>query len=86
MARKPRGRAPLLADGLVRTRFWGRLDPLVKHGLKKIGREENRSMSSIVEEVIIRYFKLEHSRYLKRRLSKNVVLFKKRGNRARLAS
>lgn len=55
-------RAPLLKYG-IRVSFGSRLDPLVKAGLRAIAREEGKSMSWVVEETIIRYFKVKHCLY-----------------------
>ena len=43
------------------------MDPLVKAGLRSIARQEGKSMSWTVEEVIIRYFKLRHCLYVERK-------------------
>lgn len=47
----------------IRASFGSRLDPLVKAGLRAIAKQENKSMSWVVEETIIRYFKLKHCIY-----------------------
>jgi hypothetical protein len=78
-----RRHAPRLVDGLTRTRFYQRLDPVVKAGLRGIARAEQRSMSSVVEEVIIRFFHLHHTPHLrdllpvKRRYRRRVLTFKR---------
>ena len=78
-----RRRSPRLV-GLTRTRFFQCLDPVVKDGLRAIAREERRSMASVVEEVIIRFFHLHHTPYLRDRLApvkhryRRVLLFKRR--------
>jgi predicted transcriptional regulator len=58
--------APRLKE-FIRTNFGSRLDPLVKEGLRAIARKENKSMSWVVEEVLIDYFSLRHHRYLNRK-------------------
>jgi predicted transcriptional regulator len=55
-------RAPQL-KWTIRKSFGSRLDPLVKEGLRAIAKQENKSMSWVVEETIIRYFKLKHCVY-----------------------
>jgi len=54
--------APLLSRG-QRVRLYGRLPEPVKEGLRAIARMEGKSMSWVVEEVIIRYFKMRTPAY-----------------------
>lgn len=56
--------APRLWGGLKRENYGGRLPPHVKDGLRLIARKENKSMSWVMEEVIIRYFKMRSPRYI----------------------
>lgn len=69
MANKGKGKkrtrtiAPLLADGAIRDRLYGRLPVEVKAGLRAIAREENKSVSWVIEEVVIDYFGLKRPRY-----------------------
>lgn len=58
--------APRLADGRCRVTFGSRLPGAIKEGLRKIARTEARSMSWVVEEVIIRYFHMKRPEYAKR--------------------
>jgi hypothetical protein len=60
------GIAPRLADGEIRVRLYGRLAPHIKHGLRTIAAHESRSMSWVVEEVLIDYFHLRRPRYRRR--------------------
>jgi hypothetical protein len=55
--------------GLTRSAWFQRLDPVVKSGLQAIARQERRSMASVVEEVIIRWFRLGHTPHLRDRLA-----------------
>lgn len=57
--------APRLANGDSRVGFGHRLPVEVKEGLRQIARSENKSMSWVMEEVIIRYFGLRRPRYIK---------------------
>jgi hypothetical protein len=54
--------APLLASG-ARDRFGSRLAPSIKHGLRAIARSEGRSMSWVIEEVVIDYFHMRRPKY-----------------------
>jgi hypothetical protein len=56
-------RAPRLVSGETRVRLGNRLPPDIKEGLREIARLEGKSMSWVVEEVIIRYFRLPRPRY-----------------------
>lgn len=55
--------APRLLNGKARVPQYGRLPEEIKEGLRKIARMEGKSMSWVVEEVIIRYFKMRRPRY-----------------------
>ena len=61
--RRPRMIAPRLADGQKRENFGHGLPPQIKDGLREIARHENKSMSWVMEEVIIRYFHLKQPKY-----------------------
>lgn len=63
----PRIIAPRLASGVSRENYGGRLPPHVKQGLRLIATQENKSMSWVMEEVIIRYFKMRTPKYIQRR-------------------
>jgi len=56
-----------LARGEIRLRTYGRLPRAVKEGLRAIARSENKSMSWVVEEVLIDYFDLKRPNYKKER-------------------
>lgn len=60
----PRRIAPRLWGGIKRENYGGRLPPHVKDGLRLIAQKENKSMSWVMEEVIIRYFKMRTPRYI----------------------
>lgn len=72
--------APRLAGHRIRVHFGSRLPPDVKWGLKSIAQMENKSMSWVVEEVIIQYFGLKRPKYDPRYAprSQKVVHFRKR--------
>ena len=55
--------APRLLNGKARVPQYGRLPEEIKEGLRKIARMEGKSMSWVVEEVIIRYFKMRRPQY-----------------------
>jgi hypothetical protein len=57
--------APRLASGTPRELNHGRLAPAIKHGLRAIARQEGKSMSWVLEEVLIDYFDLRQPRYVK---------------------
>ena len=56
--------APRLADGSCRVAFGHGLPNEIKEGLRKIARLEGKSMSWVMEEVIIRYFHMERPEYV----------------------
>jgi len=64
-ARRPRQIAPRLANGHSRIQWGGRLPDYVKDGLRKIARSENKSMSWVMEEVVIEFFDLARPKYAK---------------------
>jgi hypothetical protein len=65
--RKARQCAPRLWGGRLRDPFGSRLPHAVKEGLRSIARSENKSMSWVVEEVLIDYFKLPRPKYVERK-------------------
>jgi hypothetical protein len=65
--RKPRTIAPRLLDGTCRESIGHGLPPSIKEGLKEIARDENQSLSWVLEKVIIRYFKLDKPDYVNRK-------------------
>lgn len=60
---KRRKIAPLLRNGDPRVRLYGRLPDAVKEGLRRIAKSERKSMSWVIEEVIIDYFELPIPKY-----------------------
>lgn len=59
--------APRLANGDSRVGFGHGLPESVKEGLRAIARREGKSMSWVMEEVIIDYFGLKRPQYKKAR-------------------
>ena len=57
--------APRLANGNPRVPFGHGLPNEVKEGLRRIARSENKSMSWVLEQVIIDYFSLPRPKYKK---------------------
>jgi len=64
---KPRIIAPRLSSGEKRIGFGHGLPPAVKEGLRAIALREGKSMSWVMEEVIIDYFKLKRPKYVERK-------------------
>lgn len=60
----PRRIAPRLASGIRRESFGHGLPPEIKAGLRQIARDEHKSMSWVMEEVTIRYFRLPAPEYV----------------------
>lgn len=58
--------APRLANGDSRVPFGHGLPEYIKEGLRSIAALEHKSMSWVMEEVIIDYFGMKRPRYLKR--------------------
>ena len=56
--------APRLANGRPRVRFGSSMPHAVKEGLRAIAKSERRSMSWVVEEVVIDYFSLAKPKYV----------------------
>jgi hypothetical protein len=61
--RKRRIIAPRLANGDSRVPFGHGLPEDIKDGIRAIARKENKSMSWVIEEVIIDYFNLRRPKY-----------------------
>jgi hypothetical protein len=55
--------APRLFNGDSRAISFNRLPQAVKEGLSSIARQENKSVSWVLEEVIIDYFDLRRPKY-----------------------
>lgn len=68
---KPKQIAPRLFSGHSRDPFGSRLPRSIKEGLRSIARSENKSMSWVMEEVVIDYFNLKHPRYIEERPRRN---------------
>ena len=63
----PRMIAPRLASGEKRVGFGHGLPPGVKAGLFAIAYKENKSLSWVVEQVLIDYFGLKQPKYVERK-------------------
>ena len=61
---RPKMIAPRLADGRARVPFGHGLPLAIKEGLREIARLEGKSMSWVMEEVIIRYFHMKRPEYV----------------------
>jgi hypothetical protein len=61
--------APRLASGEKRIGFGHGLPPAVKEGIRRIAERENKSMSWVMEEVIVQFFHLRPPTYLPRKAS-----------------
>ena len=64
MSKLARTIAPRLANGELRVRFGSSMPEPVKEGLRAIAKNERKSMSWVVEEVVIDYFSLRRPRYI----------------------
>ena len=67
MKLKKRIIAPRLLSGERRVGFGHGLPPEIKEGIRRIAALENQSMSWVMEQVIIRYFKLPKPDYVERK-------------------
>jgi hypothetical protein len=68
---KPRIIAPRLFSGDSRESIGHGLPPEIKQGLRNIARGENKSVSWVLEEIIIDYFGFRKPKYIKRTAHKN---------------
>jgi hypothetical protein len=59
--------APRLANGDKRVSFGHGLPPHVKEGIRGIAKDENKSMSWVMEEIIIDYFGFKRPKYIERK-------------------
>ena len=59
--------APRLANGESRVPFGHGLPDYIKEGLRSIAAHEKKSMSWVMEEVIIDYFGMKRPKYITRR-------------------
>lgn len=64
MRRRKRQIAPRLANGDIRVSLGHGLPPEIKEGLKLIAYREGRSLSWVLERVLITYFGLKESEYV----------------------
>lgn len=62
--------APRLANGNPRVGFGHGLPEEIKEGIRRIAKKENKSMSWVMERVIIDYFKLPEPKYITRKVKK----------------
>lgn len=67
---RPKQIAPRLADGRARVPFGHGLPLAIKEGLREIARLEGKSMSWVMEEVIIRYFHMKRPEYVSKKRTK----------------
>lgn len=59
--------APKLANGDCRVAFGHGLPENIKEGIRSIAKRENKSMSWVMEEVIIDYFGMRRPAYKRRK-------------------
>lgn len=59
--------APRLASGDIRDSIGHGLPPEIKEGLRSIARHENKSLSWILETIIIDYFGFKRPKYIERK-------------------
>lgn len=67
MKKKPRIIAPRLANGEIRESIGHGLPPSIKKGIKSIAKLENKSVSWVLEKIIIDYFDLPIPKYIERK-------------------
>lgn len=65
--RKPRIIAPRLASGDKRESIGHGLPPEIKQGIRYIARKENKSVSWVLEQIIIDYFGFKQPKYIERK-------------------
>lgn len=71
--------APRLWGKQIRDHYTGGLPPAIKHGLQEIAYRERKSVSWVLEQVIISYFKLPMPKYKERKnKTTKIIHFKKR--------
>lgn len=63
----PRIIAPRLASGDKRESIGHGLPPEIKAGIRRIAERENKSVSWVLEQVIIDYFGLRRPKYIQRK-------------------
>lgn len=62
--------APRLANGDKRETLGHGLPPHIKDGLRNIARSENKSLSWVLEQIIIEYFGFKQPEYIARKNDK----------------
>lgn len=65
--KKPRIIALRLASGEIRESIGHGLPPEIKAGLRRIAASENKSVSWVLEQVIIDYFGMRRPKYIERK-------------------
>lgn len=65
--KKTRTIAPRLKSGDIRAEIHNRLPPEIKAGLRLIAEKERKSVSWVLEEVVIDYFSMRRPKYVSRR-------------------
>jgi len=63
----PRIIAPRLKNGDKRESIGHGLPPEIKQGIKAIAHHENKSVSWVLEQIIIEYFGFRQPKYIKRK-------------------
>lgn len=66
--RKPKVIAPRLASGDSRETIGHGLPPWIKEGVRDIALKENKSVSWVLETIIIEYFGFEKPEYVERKV------------------
>lgn len=67
MKHKPRTIAPRLANGDSRESIGHGLPPDIKAGLRRIAADQNKSLSWVLEVIIIDYFGMRRPKYIERK-------------------
>ena len=67
MKYKPRTIAPRLFNGDSRVGIGHGLPPEIKEGIKRIAASENKSVSWVLEVIIIDYFGMRRPKYIERK-------------------
>lgn len=66
--RKPKTIAPRLLSGDKRETIGHGLPPHIKDGIRDIARKENKSVSWVLETIIIEYFGFSKPKYVERKV------------------
>lgn len=67
MKHKPKVIAPRLFSGERRESLGHGLPPEIKQGIKLIAKRENKSVSWVLEQIIIEYFGFRKPKYIERK-------------------